>query len=470
MKLYNTLTRKKEDFVSIVPHHVLFYHCGPTVYWTQHIGNLRGLTMGDLVRRTFQFLGYSVTHVRNYTDVGHLVSDADEGEDKMEKGVKREGTTPDAIAQKYISQLEHDTKAINLLEPTYKPRATEYIQQMIQMIEALVVNGHAYVTDLAVYFDVTTFSSYAQLSRQHMDKLMEGAGKADVSDPRKKHAADFALWFFKAGVHANALQYWQSPFQSLLVRDGVGFPGWHIECSAMTKALLGATIDIHMGGVEHISVHHTNEIAQSESANNAPFVHYWLHNEHLLVDGKKMAKSEGTGFSLSEIQDHGYDPLVLRYFFLQAHYRSKQNFTWEALDASKNAYRDLLGRIQAFRTLSRAHTLGEAATDFKGRFTKAISDDLNVPQALAVVWEVIKSDIPDTEKKALIEDFDTVLGLELISQVETKIPENIVALCKKRDELRANRDYAGSDRVRDTILAAGYLIEDTPSGTTVKKR
>ena len=296
MKLFNTLSRSKEEFIPISQGRVLFYHCGPTVYWTQHIGNLRGMMMGDLLRRSLEFCGYVVKHVRNYTDVGHLTSDSDTGEDKMEKGAKREGMTPEKIAKKYIDIFESDTKALNLLEPTFKPRATEYIAQMIDIISVLLEKGFAYTTDLAVYFDVTKFSTYTQLSHQQMDKIQEGAGKADVSDPRKIHAADFALWFFKAGVHSNALQVWKSPFQSLLVRDGVGFPGWHIECSAMSKALLGTTIDIHLGGVEHIPVHHTNEIAQSEGASGAPFVHYWLHNEHLLAGDKKMAKSEGTGF------------------------------------------------------------------------------------------------------------------------------------------------------------------------------
>ncbi len=471
VQLFNTLSRKKEEFVPLTPKTVLFYHCGPTVYWTQHIGNLRGMTMGDLVRRVLEYSGFTVHHVRNYTDVGHLTSDGDVGEDKMEKGAKREGKTPDAIAKMYISQFEDDTKKLNLLEPTKKPRATEYIKEMIAIVSTLLEKGYAYTTDLAVYFDVTKFTSYTALSHQQMDKLMEGAGKADVQDPRKKHAADFALWFFKAGVHASAIQYWPSPFQSLLVKDGVGFPGWHLECSAMTKALLGPTIDIHMGGVEHIPVHHTNEIAQSEAANGVPFVHYWLHNEHLLVNDKKMAKSEGTGFSLSEIMNKGYDPIVLRYFFLQSHYRSKQNFTWEALDGAKTALSSLRDLVVAWRRDETHEERGsDRVNEYKSKFIDAITDDFNIPQALGIVWEMTKEDIPNWEKLALILDFDRILGLSLKDWKAEIVPNEILLLAKQRDSLRAQQNYAASDIIRDRIVAGGYSIEDSSSGTIVRKK
>lgn len=468
--LYNTLTRQKEEFKPITSGHVLFYHCGPTVYWTQHIGNLRGMTMGDLLRRSLEYCGYDVKHVRNYTDVGHLTSDSDTGVDKMEKGAKREGKTPDEIAQKYIDIFETDTKVLNLLEPTCKPRATEYIGQMIDMISTLLEKGFAYTTDLAVYFDVTKFSTYTNLSRQQMDKQQGGAGKADVSDPRKIHAADFALWFFKAGVHAGAIQYWKSPFQSLLVRDGVGFPGWHIECSAMSKALLGNTLDIHLGGVEHIPVHHTNEIAQSEAANGVRFVNYWLHNEHLLVDDKKMAKSEGTGFSLQEVIDHGYDPLVLRYFFLQAHYRSKQNFTWEALDGAKKALNLLRDFVASWKSGGRLDDKISAKADaYKKRFADAVSDDVNVPKALAVVWEMTKADILDAEKLSLIFDFDRVLGLGLSDWKQEEIPMNVLQLVDKRNALRKEKKFSESDIIRKQIEHLGYVIEDAVDGVRVKK-
>jgi len=468
--LFNTLSRKKEEFVPLTAGKVLFYHCGPTVYWTQHIGNLRGMTMGDLVRRTLEYSWFEVKHVRNYTDVGHLTSDSDTGEDKMEKGAKREGKTPDEIARFYIDQFETDTKKLNLLEPTVKPRATEYIDQMIAIVSALLEKGYAYTTDLAVYFDVTKFATYTELSHQQMDKLMEGAGKAEVSDPRKKHAADFVLWFFTAGVHTNALQHWPSPFQSLLVKDGEGFPGWHLECSAMTKALLGSTIDIHMGGVEHIPVHHTNEIAQSEAANGVKFVDYWLHNEHLLVNDKKMAKSEGTGFSLTEIIDHGYDPLVLRYFFLQSHYRSKQNFTWEALDGAKTALTGLRDFASAWQQEKRIEVeMSGAASVFRQQFTDAISDDLNIPKALGVVWDMTKADILNAEKLSLLLDFDRVLGLGLADWKEAEIPADLVAKAVLITSLRKEKKFTEADALRKQITDAGFVVQDTASGTIVKR-
>jgi cysteinyl-tRNA synthetase len=302
-----------------------------------------------------------------------------------------------------------------------------------------------------------------------MDKLQEGAGKADVSDPRKKHAADFALWFFKAGVHAGALQYWKSPFQSLLVRDGVGFPGWHIECSAMSKALLGNTIDVHLGGVEHIPVHNTNEIAQSESANGVKFVNFWLHNEHLLVNDKKMAKSEGTGFSLQEVVDHGYDPITLRYFFLQAHYRSKQNFTWEALEASKKSLMDLRYMMESWKNKEMQGDNKTQMQYYTKEFTYAIEEDLNISKALAITWEMIKSTLDDGSKRYLLLDFDRVLGLGLAGWKQEEIPKNILQLVNKRNELRKEKKFGESDVIRKQIENLGYVIEDSSEGVRIKK-
>ncbi|PLX21133.1 cysteine--tRNA ligase, partial [Candidatus Parcubacteria bacterium] len=338
ISLYNTLNRKKEEFKPLRPNELSVYYCGPTVYWTQHIGNLRGAFCTDVITRTFEYLGYKVNLVRNYTDVGHLSSDADEGEDRMEKGAKRENLQPEQIAQKYIDIFENDSKELNIKQPSHKPKATEHINDMIELVSELIEKGFAYVTDLAVYFDVSLVTEYNKLSKQVVEKNISGAGSGAVRDDMKKNPEDFALWFFKAGTHKNAIQFWPSPFKSTLVENGEGFPGWHIECSAMSRHFLGKTIDIHMGGIEHIPVHHTNEIAQSEAANGCVFANYWLHNEHLLVNNGKMSKSEGTSYSLSEIKEKGYKPLALRYFFLQANYRSKQNFTWDALSASTKGY------------------------------------------------------------------------------------------------------------------------------------
>lgn len=466
LRLYNTLTRTQEDFNPMDAKHVTMYHCGPTVYWTQHIGNMRAVVMADVVVRTLEYCGYDVTLVRNYTDVGHLTSDGDEGEDKMEKGVKREGLSPDEIAQKYIDIYDADISTLNVRFPNVAPRATDHIEQMTAMVQALLEKGFAYTTDLAVYFDVSKKEDYTKLSKQILEENKSGAGTGDVADSQKKNPADFALWFFKAGAHKNALQTWPSPFTSPLVENGEGFPGWHIECSAMSREYLGDTLDIHMGGVEHIPVHHTNEIAQSESATGKPFANVWLHNEHLNVDGGKMAKSEGTAYSLQEIVDKGYNPLVLRYFFLGAQYRSKQNFTWEALDGAQNALNKLYSVIQSL-----PQDDPQINTDYKEQFIEKLSDDFNTPQALAVVWELVKSEIPDNEKYGTLLDFDKVLALDLAEvppTAPTEVPEAVQKLLEEREQARQNKDFAKSDELRDRIKELGFTVEDTSNGQIVK--
>ena len=473
MKLFNTLTRKLEDFKPLKEGRVSFYQCGPTVYWVQHIGNLRAMTWADLIHRSFTHLDYDVTMVRNYTDVGHLVSDQDEGEDKMEKGAKREGLSPQAIADKYIDIFEQDTRDLNILEPTHKPRATEYIAKMIEMVGQLIKNKHAYVTEHAVYFDVSTFPRYNDLNHQKIDFNQKGLGKGTADDPAKKHFADFVLWFFKKGAHKNALQTWPSPW-------GEGFPGWHIECSAMSKSLLGNTIDVHMGGVEHVSVHHTNEIAQSESANGVKFVNYWLHNEHLNVDDAKMAKSQGTGFILSQIKEKGFNPLDLRYFFLQAHYRSKQNFTWEALQGAHEGYKRLKDAVLNLKSqmsnikstnqslLSHFERSEKSSEAYINKFENFISNDFQTPQALALVWDVLKSDLNDVSKLNLILDFDKVLGLKLNELKEVIIPKEILELAEKRKKAKVIKDFKTSDVLRKQIEEKGYVIEDVKDGYAIK--
>ncbi|PIR13561.1 cysteine--tRNA ligase [Candidatus Falkowbacteria bacterium CG11_big_fil_rev_8_21_14_0_20_39_10] len=492
--LYNTLSRKKEEFKPIKTSSrpspskgegekrvVSFYHCGPTVYWTQHIGNLRGMVCADLIRRVFEYNGYKFKHVRNYTDVGHLtgdnLGDADSGEDRMEKAAKREKLDPQKIAEKYIKEFEKDTKELNILEPTKKPRATKYIKEMIGMIEVLIKKDFAYTTDLAVYFDITKAKDYTRLSGQKLEDCISGAGKGDVSDSQKKCPSDFALWFFKAGKHKNALQFWPSPFKSSLVKNGEGFPGWHIECSAMSKKLLGDTIDIHMGGIEHAPVHHTNEIAQSESANGVEFTKYWLHNEHLLVNNKKMAKSEGTGFSLSEVKDKGFSPSALRYFFLQAHYRSKQNFTWEAMEAAESGLRHLKNQIRelgfydskgVYIKISGEKYIND---NFKNKFLEVINDDFNIPQALAIVQDLLKSDLTKNEKLSTIKDFNKVLGLGLDKPKQKRgLPVEIKNLIKSRKKARQEKNFKESDKLRDKIEKFGYIIEDTKDGMRIFKK
>jgi cysteinyl-tRNA synthetase len=460
MQLYNTLSRKKEEFKPIKEGEVLFYQCGPTVYWTQHIGNLRASTLADFIYRSFLYNNYKVKFTRNYTDVGHLVSDGDTGEDKMEKGVKREGLSPTEIANKYIKIFEDDNKDLNNLEATFKPRATEYVKEMQAMVQVLLDKGFAYITPLAIYFDISKTKNYTELSGQNLEENRSGAGTGEIEDPQKRNSADFAIWFFRAGTHEKAIQYWPSSFTSPLVENGNGFPGWHIECSAMSKALLGNTLDVHMGGIEHISVHHTNEIAQSESANGVPLSNCWLHNEWLMVNNGKMSKSEGTAFSLAEIKEKGFNPLALRYFFLQAHYRSKQNFTWEALQAAQTGLDRLINNISSLGTV-----VGEINEEFKNKFTEAISDDFNTPQALAIVHELLKSDLTNEIKLATILDFDKVLGLDIEKTIKNsgeqkQIPENIQTLLAERKLARDNKDYKKADELRDQITALGFEVKD----------
>ncbi len=474
MKLYNTLSRKLEEFKSLEPSQVKFYHCGPTVYWVQHIGNMRAVVWSDLIRRSLEFLDYKVTFVRNYTDVGHLTSDEDQGEDKMEKGAKREGLSPDEIANKYIKIFDEDIKKLNILRPDFRPRATEYIEPMIEMIKTLLDKKHAYITDLAIYFDVSTFKNYNKLNKQKMDLNEAGKGKGNVEDHEKRHFSDFALWFFKKGSHKNALQTWPSLW-------GEGFPGWHIECSVMAKKLLGDTIDIHMGGVEHIPVHHTNEIAQSEAANGVKFVNYWLHNEHLNVDGAKMAKSQGTGFTLAQIIEKGFDPHDLRYFFLNAHYRSKQNFTWEALKAAQTSYTKMKNMVNSYKIpLNSPNSQRTALSDekltkldqYRTRFVEAISNDFQIPQALAIMWEMLKSNVPSQDKGDLALEFDQILGLNLsnISKPSNEsVPPEILQLAQDREDARKNKDFKLSDDLRQKITEKGFTIEDSPSGFKIKK-
>ncbi len=470
--LYNTLTRKKDLFKPIKKGKVLFYQCGPTVYWTQHIGNMRAMVMADFIDRTFKYFGYKVKFVRNYTDVGHLISDQDSGKDKMEMASKRENLSPKEISEKYIKIFEKDVAELNTLPPNFKPKATEYIDEIIFFVKTLLDKGFAYSTDLAVYFDVSKAKDYTRLSGQNLDKNISGAGNAEIEDPQKKHPVDFAVWFFKAGTHKNALQYWKSPFKSPLVENGEGFPGWHIECSAMIRKLLGKTIDIHMGGIEHVPVHHTNEIAQSEAVNSAPLADYWVHNEWLVVNDGKMSKSEGLSVSLKDIEEKGFNPIALRFFFMQAHYRSRQNFTWDALSAASVGYKNLLNHISSF-----GNKIGKVNADFKKSFSEKIADDFNVSQALAVLFEMLKSNISNSDKLATAYDFDKVLGLNIKKEVEILEPVlsdmskdiKLQKLVEERNSARKNKDWKKSDELRDEIAKLGYEVKDTDKGQEIKK-
>ena len=466
----NTLSKKKELFTPLSPDKVTFYHCGPTVYWTQHIGNMRGMVMADLIRRSLEYGGYNVEYVMNYTDVGHLSGDnegdADMGVDRMEKAAERESKSPQEIADFYIAQFETDLHKLHV-KPAFKnPRATQYIKEMKEMVSKLLDDGFAYQTELAIYFDTSKADDYYALSGQKADQLQSHTGHGDVADTNKRNPTDFAVWFFKAGAHANALQTWSNPFS-----ETPGFPGWHIECSAMAKRLLGETIDIHMGGIEHVPIHHTNEIAQSEAANGVPFAHYWLHNEHLLVDGKKMSKSDGTSYTIADIEAHGYSALDLRYFFLQSHYRSKQNFTWEALEASKTARLRLVGKLAAICPHPQGGTFTASGKYFE-KFKDALSDDINIPAALAIVNEAMKdSEIEDGVKWSTVIAFDKVLGLSLRENsslyADIDITPEVANLIGRRASARKQKTKEGydlADDIRREIESLGFDVKDGPDG------
>lgn len=466
LKIQNTLTKKNEKFKTVDNDSVKFYQCGPTVYWTQHIGNMRAMVLADLIRRSLNYLGYNVKFARNYTDVGHMTTDEDGGEDKMSKSAKYENLSPEEIAEKYIAQFEFDIAMLNCLPPDYKPRATEYIKQMQEMVQYYLDHDFAYATDLAIYFDITKVKNYTALSGQKLEMNQAKAGSGEVSDVEKKHPADFVVWFFKAGIHINALQTWPHYFQLPNGKKikGEGFPGWHLECSAMNYSLFGPTIDIHLGGIEHVPVHHTNEIAQSEAFTGKQFVRYWLHNEHLNINEGKMSKSDGTAYSLVDIVAKGYDPLVLRYFFLGAHYRSKQNFTWEALEAAKSALNNLSDQVLLLKLDG-----GLISQEFKNKFIESLNNDFNLPKALSVAFELLKSNISNSDKYATLIDFDRVFGLGLLELKKEEIPEKIKKLAITRWQAKQSKNWVEADKLRGEMMELGWQMEDGKDNYELKK-
>lgn len=461
LSFYNTLTRRKEEFTSIDPGRVRLYTCGPTVYNYAHIGNLRTYIFADVLRRTLEYFGYEVVQVMNVTDVGHLTSDADTGEDKLEMEARKEGRDIWEIARYYERVFFEDIDKLNIEPPVVKCRATEHVPDMIALVEKLIERGHAYETVQAVYYDVTTFPNYTQLSRQSLEDKTVAARDEVQEDPDKRHPADFALWFKAVGRFANHIMRWDSPW-------GVGFPGWHIECSAMSMKYLGETLDIHTGGEDHIWVHHPNEIAQSEGATGRKFVRFWMHGAFLVVGAdKRMGKSEGNFLRLQTLIDEGYDPLAYRYLCFSAHYRAKLHFTWEALDAAAAGYQNL----QDF--VARAKQIGGEeqpwVAEHRRKFEEAISDDLNMPQAMAAVNELIREAERRREYGVLdaLYDFDRVLGLRLREHAQraTSVDKQIEALIREREQARAEKNWARADEIRRQLADQGIVLEDTPSGT-----
>ena len=458
LKLFNTLTRKKELFEPLNPPNVGLYTCGPTVYFYTHVGHARTYLFEDILRRVLEYNQFKVKHVMNITDVGHLTSDADEGEDKMDKAAKKEGKSVMEISEFYTQVFFEDMKKINTLTAHTVCKATEHIKEIIELIQRIEKNGYAYPAGGNVYFDIAKFKPYGELAKLKMEDLEAGA-RIEV-DTKKRNPHDFVLWFTESKFKHHLLN-WQSPW-------GEGYPGWHIECSAMSIKYLSEQFDIHCGGIDHIPVHHTNEIAQSEAATGKhPWVKYWLHGEFLILDKEKMSKSLGNLITLTSLQKQGFDPLDYRYLCLNTQYRIPMAFTLEALQAARNAFSGLKDRVLEIK---KHPTSKGNANPYEDQFLEAINDDLNMPKALAVVWNLVKDDeIGNKEKGELLTKFDRVLGLNLMAVEEVKVPVEIQTLIDKREALRKAKQFAESDEVRKEIESKGYVLEDTKDGVKVKK-
>lgn len=460
MKLYNTLTRLKEEYTPLQPGRIGMYSCGPTVYNYAHIGNMRAYLFMDWLRRGLRMAGFEVTTVMNITDVGHLVSDADDGEDKMEKGARERQKSPQEIADEYTAAFFHDIDSLNIGRPEIVCKATDHIQEMISFVVGLVEKGYGYETSDGIYFDIGRFPGYGKLSRMNFDEQQAGA-RVEVNT-EKRHPADFALWKKAPKEH---IMQWPSPW-------GMGYPGWHIECSAMGRKYLGDTFDLHTGGVDHIPVHHENEIAQSEALLGHPAVKAWMHGEFMLVDGGKMSKSLKNCYLLSDLKEQGYSPMHFRYLCSNAHYRSKLNFTWDAMESAKTSYERLLAAIQQHK--NGTDSISESELDaFRRDFTDAILDDINVPKAIGVLWGIVRLPVKCRAVYDLVQVLDTALGLGLdtvpVEAPHEALDTEIEALIEKRQQARKAKDFAESDRIRVELKAMGILLEDTREGVKWKR-
>ena len=456
---YNTLTKNKEEFKPLNEEEVRMYSCGPTVYKDATIGNMRTYIMNDIIRRTLKYNGYKIKHVMNITDVGHLVSDADEGEDKMLKSAREMQKSPYEIAKYYTKLFLEDMKKLNIETPEVICKATEHIEDMIKYVQKLLDNGYAYETSTAIYFDVSKLDEYGILSGIKLEDQKAGA-RVDI-DEEKRNPYDFALWI---KAKPNHIMKWESPW-------GLSYPGWHIECSAMGQKYLGEEFDIHTGGIDLIPTHHENEIAQSKGACGKIPARYWIHGEYILINGGKMSKSLNNAYLVKDIIERGYDPLSYRLFTFSSSYRTKLNFTWEAIDANQKALDKL--RVGYQKHLEgKDDILDEQIEKYEEAFHKAINDDLNMPLAMSVVWDVIKNTNKSKKLAELLDKFDTVLALSLNKKVENneKIPENIKNLAEERKQARENKNWAESDRIRDEILSLGYIIKDSKEGYEIIKK
>ncbi len=463
VKLYNTLTKQKSDFVPLNGNEVRIYSCGPTVYSYAHIGNFRTYIFMDNLRRMLEYNGYTLKHVMNITDVGHLESDSDEGEDKMEKAARKENKSPYEIAKFYTDAFFKDMDALNIERPEIIAKATEHIPEMLEFAKEIVKNGYGYETSTAIYFDVSKLDKYPVLSNRNVEDQMAGA-RVDV-DPEKRNPYDFAIWIKAPEKH---IMKWDSPW-------GLSYPGWHLECSAMSRKYLGEVFDIHTGGVDHIPTHHENEIAQSKGAFGKIPARFWMHVEFLQVDGGKMSKSLGNVYTISQLQEKGIEPLAYKFFCYTAHYRTKLNFTFEGVTASQKA-------LNRLRESYLKHVNGNEEIDedyiknSKEKFLEAINDDLNIPLAMGIVWELARKEVKSKKIAETLLDFDKVLALDLENSAryleknkEIDLPEEIVELLEKRKKAREEKNWDLSDEIRDILKEKGYVVKDTKEGMTVER-
>ncbi len=465
MKLYNTMSRQIEEFVPIVPGKVSMYCCGPTVYNYAHIGNLRTYIFEDVLKRTLERAGYEVKHVMNITDVGHLTGDGDDGEDKMEKSAREKGQSVWDIAEFYTKAFFRDEEALNIIRPDVVCKATDHIQDMIALIKRLEEGGHTYTSGGNVYFSIDSIPDYGKLARLSLDDLKSGA-RIEV-DSNKKNPKDFVLWFTNSKFSGQAM-IWDSPW-------GRGYPGWHIECSAMSMKYLGEHFDIHCGGIDAIPVHHTNEIAQSEAATGKTWVNYWCHGEFLLMGNAKMSKSSGGFVTLPSLESEGYEALDYRYFCLTGHYRSQLKFSYEALDAARTARKGLMERLASLRAeAEQQEEVSDSAKSYMKAFDEAMENDLGAPQAVSILWKMVKDNsLSAYDRLSAAEYMDGILGLRL-DRKEEKKEERIGsdedwALVEERKEAKKNKDYKRADEIREELRKRGFSVKDTPSGAILEK-
>ena len=454
---YNTLTKQKDLFKPIEEGKVKIYSCGPTVYKDATIGNMRTNLLNDTLRRVLKYNGYELKHVMNITDVGHLVSDGDEGEDKMLKSAREEHKSPLEIAEHYTKLFFRDLERLNIETPEVVCKATDHTKEMLEMVQKIMKNGYAYETSTAIYFDVSKLDKYGILSGINLNDQKAGA-RVDI-DPEKRNPYDFALWI---KAPANHLMKWDSPW-------GPSYPGWHIECSAMSTKYLGEEFDIHTGGIDLVPTHHENEIAQNKGACGKNPAHYWIHGEYLLINGGKMSKSLGNTYLIDDIIARGYSPLAYRLFNYSCHYRGKLNFTWEGIESANTSLIRLREGYQKHLN-GNSDISDEIIADMENRFHQAINDDMNMPLALSVVWEAVKYPEKSPKIAQLLKKFDTVLGIKIDEVQETKIPQEILDLVEERKQARSDKNWSESDRLRDLIAEKGYIVKDTKDGTEVLKK